>query len=141
MKKIALYIIACVLPIFLSNCGGEKESDEVKTKTLEHEVVISGNSIDTIISVPGLTSLITRIEINADWLVVSLKDASSNVDQLRIVCSKNATTKSRSTDVNVTCANGDNLKLTVRQNVVNAIDDIHDNVTDGAALAPIRGKM
>ena len=88
MKKIALYIIACVLPIFLSNCGGEKESDEVKTKTLEHEVVISGNAVDTIISVPGLTSLITRIEINADWIQVTLNDASSNVDQLRIVCSK-----------------------------------------------------
>jgi len=141
MRNIGLYIIACFLLFALSNCGDDKKSEEVKIKLLEREIVIGGNEIDTLFSVPEITSVITAIQENSDWLDVTKGNSSSDVFQIQISCRKNTTTASRSTDVSVTIANGDKLKLKVTQNVIKDFDDIHDNVTDGAALAPIRNSQ
>ena len=123
----------------LSSCDDAGESsEEIKGKSFEREIVIDGNAIDTLITIKDFTSAITKIEENSDWLDVTIQGESSDVFQIKIVCSKNTTTDTRSAEVSVICDNGDKLKLTVSQSVINEFDDIHNNVTDQPALAPMR---
>lgn len=107
-------------------------------KSYVSELSFDGYEQDTILAINEFTYVIDEIRNDADWLEAqSVTDTISNLTQLEILCSKNATTTIRSTDV-VLISHRDTLTLKVSQNVLKGFEDPHDNVTDQPALTPIR---
>jgi len=148
MKLKGLYIIACIAAFSLTSCDEDQNIQDIKDnyltqgQTFERELLFDGHAVDTIISANELASAIVNITEEADWLNVAINDTGSDTtkvaSKLRIACTRNNTTSVRSTDVVVTCANKDVLTLKINQGILDGLDDVHDNVTDQPALAPIR---
>jgi len=143
MKLRGLYIVICLFVLAMVSCGDkENEEKEYEPKSFELELNIDGYAIDTVIPIKEFISAIETITEDADWLDVAINDAASDSAkmsyQLRIACTRNTTTSVRTTDLTVTCTNKDALKITINQGILDNFDDLHDNVTDKPALAPLR---
>ena len=145
MKIKGLYIVACLALLSFMSCDqkdAEKAAEKaglIEIKLLEREIVLNGYSnADTVIAIPDFSSSIKSIKCDAEWLEVEVQDTVPDKYQLKVVCYQNTTANIRSTQVVVTCENGDKLTLKVTQKVMGEFDDIHNVVTDQPSFAPVR---
>ena len=135
MKIKAIYLIACLAILSTFGCGDNK--DENETKLFHREFVIDGHESDTVFTVPEFTSVIEDIKNDSDWLLTEILDSNGTIN-IKVICTKNNTTAFRSTIITVVCKNGDTLTITVKQDILDDFDDIHNNQSDKPALAPLR---
>ena len=134
-----IYALLCLAVLTMVSCGSKGDMEpEHEPKTLDLEIVLGGNEIDTIIAVKDFQSAITEIKVNDVWLSAEIIDSADDSCQFKVICAKNTTTSIRLTQVIITCKNGDTLTLKVTQKVLDGFDDLHDNVTDQPAMAPAR---
>ena len=138
MKSIRIYICGVLAIITMAACNKKSQEPEYESKQLECEVQFKGYESDTVITVFEFSSTIKDIQNDTDWLIIEIKDSVPNNYKLGIICSKNVTSSVRKAEIVVVCKNGDTLTLKVTQDVLDEIEDIHNNVTDQPAYVPSR---
>lgn len=147
MKIKGLLLVSCMALLTAIGCDGTKaeglEEDKEKEaesqgKSVTLDLLISGYAADTTITVPDFTSLIDTIQNNCLWLDLKILESGNDKCKLKLGCNKNSTANIRTTQITVLFKNKDVLNLNIKQKVVDAMEDIHDHVSDQPALAPKR---
>lgn len=141
MKIKGILIVFCLALLTVIGCDKGLEGDkdaEYKSKAVTLDIVIDGYAADTTLTVPDFTSLIDTIQNNCLWLDLRILESQNNRCKLQLGCYKNGTANIRTAKITVLFKNKDILNLNVKQNVIDAFEDIHDNVSDQPALAPMR---
>ena len=142
MKTIKWLALACLSVLAMLSCENQEsvtdDEEQQEVRMLETSLYLSGYGIDTVITVKDFISAISEIKKDVDWLGAEIAETSADDCKIRIFCHKNATVQARKADVVFTFINGYVLTLKVTQDVVDAFEDIHNNVSDQPALAPAR---
>lgn len=140
MKLRYLYTIALVAILSAIGCESDNDGkeDEPNGKSFELSVEVDAYESDTVLTIKDFTSLISDIRSDAEWVSASITDSSSDDVKLKLTYSKNTTAQIRTAKIDVVSKNDFTLTLKVSQKVMESFDDLHDNVSDQPALAPIR---
>lgn len=139
IKWLALFCLSVFTMMSCENNESETDNEEPQdVQILETGLYLSGYETDTVITVKDFISVISEIKKDVDWLGAEVVDSSQDGCKIHIVCDKNTTALNRKAKIVFTFKNGFVLTLNVTQDVVYDFEDIHNNVSDQPALAPVR---
>ena len=148
MKTIKILSIAFAVCLTLWSCGGGDDDDTptpqpqptpgtVKGKHFTQTCNMPADASETIVTLTGLTSEVTRKKGSASWLTVNAVPYTGGTPQVAVVCTQNLGTDARQQEVSFIAAN-DTLVLTVRQAAYTGgtdVDNPNDTFTDQPAFA------
>lgn len=152
MKTIKFLSITFTVCLALLACGGDDDDpynptpqppkpETPKGKHLTQTCDMPADASETIVSLNGLSSEVTRKSGSASWLATELETYTSGTPKVKVTCSQNLNVESRQQDVTFIATN-DTLVLTVRQAAYNGggtdVNNPSDTPTDQPAYAPRR---
>ena len=149
MKTIKFLSIAFAVCLTLLSCGGGDDNDTptpqpqpptpgtVKGKHFTQTCNMPADASETVVTLTGLTSEVTRKKGSASWLTVNAVPYAGGTPQVAVACEQNLGTDARQQEVSFIAAN-DTLVLTVRQAAYTGGTDVNnpnDPFTDQPAFA------
>ena len=148
MKTIKFLSIAFAACLTLLSCGGGDDDTPtpqpqpptpgtVKGKHFTQTCNMPADASETIVTLTGLTSEVTRKKGSASWLTVNAVPYTGGTPQVAVACTQNLGTDAREQEVSFIAAN-DTLVLTVRQAASTGgtdVDSPNDTFTDQPAFA------
>ena len=148
MKTIKFLSIAFAACLTLLSCGGGDDDTPtpqplpptpgtVKGKHFTQTCNMPADASETIVTLTGLTSEVTRKKGSASWLTVNAVPYTGGTPQVAVACTQNLGTDAREQEVSFIAAN-DTLVLTVRQAAYTGgtdVDSPNDTFTDQPAFA------
>ena len=121
--------------------GRPPKPETPKGKHLTQTCDMPADASETIVSLNGLSSEVTRKSGSASWLATEMETYTSGTPKVKVTCSQNLNVESRQQDVTFIATN-DTLVLTVRQAAYNGggtdVNNPSDTPTDQPAYAPRR---
>lgn len=146
MKKI-LYLFSMVMCFCMVACS-DNDGDGDKSTIPSQSVTIPANATNLVVTLEGLDSPIESAIPQDTWLSVNVMPYESGAVTVKISATNNSNADKRITKVAILTTTGKRMELNVTQKGQSSdssddstIEELHDDVTDQPAYAPVRKTM
>lgn len=130
MKNIRQYLFAGIAILMLTACPSDPESE---TQSYTQNVVLPSYASEQLVTLNKLQTSIATVNNSASWLTVDPQPYSSGSPRIMLYSTANTAKTERKCNVIITAYSGDKVTLSVTQQGVAGIDDLHNSQTDKPA--------